>query len=253
MGSSFSTVTAVWQFPGFGTLKILQNQGVSSETEQLLHCANHLNILTLFLFDIDKHSNKSHFACYTKYCQHLNTIDKCNFSALRAKLHGREENKPTHAEKRGVYFKKCITKNLYLVQTELYNNLQLFQISQFIPNLRDRITKLLFLIYRKVPWKKLVHKVFIMFTTSVNRIKIPVIYEWHFAFNVNCGASWWFLWEHSRVPEDKRHYLWTHKHKYNFIWVVLLGTARTCTIYLAWIVARNAQGVCTFLEHSMLN
>lgn len=166
MGSSFSIVTAAWQFPGFGTLKVLHNQGVSSETEQLLHCANHLNILTLFLFDIDKHSIINHFACYTKYCQHLNTIDKCNFSALRAKLHRREENKPTHAEKRGVYFKRCITKNWYLVQTELYNNTQLFQISQFIPNLRDRITKLLFLIYRKVPWKKLVHKVFIVFTTS---------------------------------------------------------------------------------------
>lgn len=66
-------------------------------------------------------------------------------------MHRREENKPTHAEKRGVYFKRCITKNWYLVQTELYNNTQLFQISQFIPNLRDRITKLLFLIYRKVP------------------------------------------------------------------------------------------------------
>lgn len=44
--------------------------------------------------------------------------------------------------------------------------MQLFRINQFIPNLRNSITKLLFLIFRKVPWKKIVHKVFIMFTTS---------------------------------------------------------------------------------------
>lgn len=106
-----------------------------------------------------------------------------------------------------------------------------------------------------MPWRKLVHKVFIMVTTFVNRTKRPVTYEWHPPFNVKQGASWWFLWEHSRVPEDKRHYLWTHKCKYNFIWVVFLGTARACTICLAWIVAKmcSAGGLHIFgAQHTKL-